>query len=146
MAKTIKKPVTPESFIAVCYGLKDVQTAGDVDDNLEQYICCHFTIPQRIEILTAIQKTKEEYYDRLHTGMYDNGFDLDVFLKYYENPKAFKKWRMKLDGWIHTSINPDFTRQILDTYFQSQMMDDLDLRAEVLEAKWSYEILPLLQN
>ena len=37
MAKTIKKPVTPESFIAVCYGLKDVQTAGDVDDNLEQY-------------------------------------------------------------------------------------------------------------
>ena len=78
--------------------------------------------------------------------MYDNGFDLDMFWKYYENPKAFKKWRMKLDGWINTGINPDFTRQILDTYFQSQMMDDLDLRAEVLEAKWSYDILPLLQN
>jgi len=146
MTKTIKKPVTPGNFISACYGLKEVHSASDVDDNLEKYICCHFTIPQRIEILTAIQKTKDEYYNRLHNGMYDNGFDLGMFWKYYENPNAFKKWRRKLDGWIHTSINPDFTRQILDTYFQSQMVGDLDLRAEVLEAKWSYDILPLLQN
>jgi len=146
MRKTSKKPGIPENFIAVCYGLKDVQSSEDVADNLEHYISGHFTIPQRIEILTAIQETKEEYYERLHNGTGENGVDYDMFWQYFKKPGSFKKWRKKLDSWLSTDINPEFTSQILDTYFQSQMIDDPDLRDEVLEGKWYHDILPLLQN
>ena len=146
MKKRNTKKEEQPNFIVSCYGLKPVQSSDDVENNLEKYLAGHFTLLERSQIFLTLHETKEEYYDRLHDGFGENGFDLDSFMEIYAKPRSFSKWRKNVKRWIDPHGFPDLTAEVLDTYFQYHMIDDPDNRDEMAEGKWNCDIIPLLQN
>ena len=147
MKKNIKLSGTSKKLQLSDFGLKPVQSADDVIDNVEKYIRINFTMLQRGEMFIALHKTSQEYYDR-HDGFEPGGFDYDIFSESYKKSSPFKAWRniVKKYNKFDTVQFQKRAEQFLDIFFHAYMINDPDIWSEVLERKWNDDILPFFNN